>query len=177
MGSFKKYVHSKLQIFNLLSPCSSLFILHAGCLWIFEWKTEDWKGRKELFFGKLNIKDDIGFTQIYIYDNNNKNIFTCSYIREVLKNVYVFFIKLLATAKQLIRRNSTCCLKNQAIFHRVSIEKGLTPPLPLFVFIHSLRTSLHLHNKPFIKNSSLEEIEGVKDNASTFMHLNIKTNK
>ena len=176
-GVIQKVCSLKTSNFQPFSPCSSLFILHAGCLWIFEWKTEDWKGRKELFFGKLNIKDDIGFTQIYIYDNNNKNIFTCSYIREVLKNVYVFFIKLLATAKQLIRRNSTCCLKNQAIFHRVSIEKGLTPPLPLFVFIHSLRTSLHLHNKPFIKNSSLEEIEGVKDNASTFMHLNIKTNK
>ena len=69
-------------------------------------------------------------------------IFTCWYIKKVLKNVYTFLIKLLATAKQLIRRNSICCLKNQAIFHRVSIEVGLTPPLPLFVFICSLRTPL-----------------------------------
>ena len=72
-------------------------------------------------------------------------IFTCWYIKKVLKNVYAFFIKLLATAKQLIRRNSICCLKNQAIFHRVSIEmfeRGLTPPLPLFVFIRSLRSPL-----------------------------------
>ena len=69
-------------------------------------------------------------------------IFTCSYIKKVLKNVYVFFIKLLATTKQLIRRNSICCLKNQAIFHRVSIEFGLTPLLRLFVFIRSLRTPL-----------------------------------
>ena len=57
------------------------------------------------------------------------------------KNVYAFFIKLLATAKQLIRRNSICCLENQAIFHRVCIGIGLTP-LPLFVFIRSLRTPL-----------------------------------
>ena len=42
-------------------PCSSLFILYAGCLWIFEWKIEEWKERKELFFGKLNIKDGNGF--------------------------------------------------------------------------------------------------------------------
>ena len=52
------------------------------------------------------------FTQIYIYDNNNKNIYMLIY----KKNVYAIFIKLLATAKQLIRRNSICCLKNQAIF-------------------------------------------------------------
>ena len=69
-------------------------------------------------------------------------IFTCRYKRKVLKNVYSFLIKLFnKTAKQLIRRNSICCLKNQAIFHRLSIEIGLTIPLPLFVFIRSLRTS------------------------------------
>ena len=91
------------------------------------------------------------------------------------KKVYAFLIKLSATTKQLIRRNSICCLKNQAIFHRVSIEIGLTPPLPLFVFIRLLRTSFH--NKPFIEKGLLEEMEGVNDNASAFMHLNIKTNK
>ena len=71
-------------------------------------------------------------------------IFTCWYIKKVLKNVYAFSIKRLAAAKQLIRRNSICCLKNQAIFHRVNIEIGLTPPLPLFVFILSLRNPLPL---------------------------------
>ena len=111
------------------------------------------------------------FTQIYIYDNN-KNIYMLIY-----KNVYAFFIKLLATAKQLIRRNSICCLKNQAIFHRVSTEIGLTPLLTLFVLIRSLRTPSLLHNKPFIKKGFLEEIEGVNGNASAFIHLNIKINK
>ena len=81
------------------------------------------------------------FTQIYIYDNINKNIYMSIYIKKI-KNVYPFLIKLLATAKQLIRRNSICCLKNQAIFHRVSIEIVLTPPLPLFASIRSLRTPL-----------------------------------
>ena len=30
--------------------------------------------------------------------------------------------------------------------------------------------------KPFIKNGLLEEMEGVNDNTSAFMHLNIKIN-
>ena len=42
------------------------------------------------------------FTQIYIYDNNNKNIYMLIY-KKSLKNVSTFLIKLLATAKQLIR--------------------------------------------------------------------------
>ena len=92
---------------------------------------------------------------------------------------FAFLIKLLATAKQLIKRNFICCLKNQATFYSVSIEIGLTPPLPLFVFIRSLRapSPSPLHNKPFIKKSLLEEMEGVNDNASAFTHINIKTNK
>ena len=81
------------------------------------------------------------FTRIDIYGNNDKNIFILIY-KKSLKNVYAILIKPLATAKQFIRSNSICCLKNQAIFHRVSIEIGLTPPLPLFVFIRSLRTPL-----------------------------------
>ena len=80
------------------------------------------------------------FTPICIYDNN-KSIYMLIY-KKNLKNVYAFLKKLLATAKQLIRSNSICCLKNQAIFHRVSIVIGLNPPLPLFVFIRSLRTPL-----------------------------------
>ena len=93
------------------------------------------------------------------------------------KNVYAYLIKLLATAKKLIRRSSICCLKNQAIFHRVSIEIRLAPPLPLFVFSRSLRTPSLLYNKPFLKKGLLEEMERVNDNASAFIHLNIKTNK
>ena len=52
----------------------------------------------------------------------------------------------------------------------------LTPP-PLFVFICSLRTPFPLHNKPFIKKGLLEDMEGVNDNASAFIHLKIKANK
>ena len=47
-----------------------------------------------------------------------------------------------------------------------------------FVCFHSLFKDPSLfHNKPFIKKGLLEEIEGVNDNASAFMHLNIKINK
>ena len=46
----------------------------------------------------------------------------------IVKNVYAFLIKLLATAKQLIRTNSICCLKNEAIFHRASID-SFPPPV------------------------------------------------
>ena len=112
------------------------------------------------------------FLHRYVYDNNN-NTDMFMYIKKSLR----LLIKLSATTKQLIRRNSICCLKNQAIFHRVSIEIGLTPPLHLFVFIRFLRTPCTLRNKPFIKKGSLEEMEGVNDNASAFMHLNVKANK
>ena len=55
--------------------------------------------------------------------------------------------KLLATAKQLIRKNSVCCLKNQAtLFHRASMQIGLTPS-PLFVFIHFFNDLSPLHDK------------------------------
>ena len=56
---------------------------------------------------------------------------------------YFTYIKLSATTKQLIRRNSICCLKNLAIFFlRINIEIGLISPLPLFVFTLSLSIPL-----------------------------------
>ena len=63
-------------------------------------------------------------------------------------------------------------------FHRVSIEIDPSPALPPVCF-HSLFKDLPhpLHNKTFIKKGSLEEMEEVNDNASAFMHLNIKANK
>ena len=115
------------------------------------------------------------FLHRYVYDNNN-NTDMFMYIKKSLR----LLIKLSATTKQLIRRNSICCLKNQAIFfHRVSIEIGLAPPLPSPVCFHSLFKDFlfPLHYKTFIKKGSLEEMEGVNDNASAFMHLNIKANK
>ena len=71
--------------------------------------------------------------------------------------------------------------KSGNFFHRVSIEIGLTPPLPSPppVCFHSLFKDfpLPLHNKPFIDKGSLEEMERVHDNTSAFMHLKINANK
>ena len=68
--------------------------------------------------------------------------------------------------------------KSGNIFHRVSIEIDLTPSLPLFVFIRSLRTLLSPSTtNPLLRKRSLEEMERVNDNASAFMHVNIKANK
>ena len=75
------------------------------------------------------------FTQKYIYDNNNKNIYMLIY-KKSLKNVYTLLIKVLATAKQLIRRNSICCLKNQAIFQSEHSDRFDSFPPP--VCFHSL---------------------------------------
>ena len=57
--------------------------------------------------------------------------------------------KLLATAKQLIRKNSICCLKNQAnFFHRVNVQIGLAPS-PLFVFRSLFKDPPSTTNVPF----------------------------
>ena len=59
---------------------------------------------------------------------NKKNAFIC-WTR--LKTA-----KLLATAKQLMRKNSICCLNNQVIFfHKANVQISLATPLPcLFLF-------------------------------------------
>ena len=106
-----------------------------------------------------------------MYDNNNN-----TYMLIYIKKIYAFLIKLSVTTKQFIRSNSICSLNNLAIFfYRVNIEIVLIPPLPLFVFIRSLRTLLN--NKPFIKMGTLKEMDGVNYNASAFRHLNLKAKK
>ena len=142
LRSFKKYVHSKLQLFDLhplVHPC----LFYMQDTYEFFWK-KNWGLKREKiikFFCRLNIKDgNVFYTDIYIYiyiyiyDNNNN-----TYMFIYIKKVYAFLIKLSATTKQLIRRNSISCLKNLAIFFRVNIEIGLTPPIPMFVFIRFLR--------------------------------------
>ena len=129
------------QNFKFSTCCPMFTPVHFSCkmfMNFFEWKIEVWKERKEWFFCKLNIKDGNFFLHryiyiyiyIYIYDNNNKNIYLFIYIKKKFKkNVCAVLIKLSATTKQLITRNSICCLKNHAFFfHRVSIETGLIPP-------------------------------------------------
>ena len=67
---------------------------------------------------------------MYIYDDNNNNLHVHKKMLSEKKIVYAVSFKkntftcwtkvktktLLVTAKQLIRKNSICCLKNQTIF-------------------------------------------------------------
>ena len=78
------------------------------------------------------------FTQIYIYDNNNKNIYMLIYKKSLKKCLRLFhktFSNFQATSKSDNFSQS---------------ERGLTPPLPLIFFICSLRTpSLSTTNSGF----------------------------
>ena len=69
-------------------------------------------------------------------------ILTCSYIKKSLKKCLCCFNKTFSNY-QLIRRNSICSSKNQAIFLQTVHRERLnpSPPLALFVFICSLRIS------------------------------------
>ena len=84
LGSFKKYVHSKLQIFDLLPlvhPCS--FYMQDAYEFLNE-KLRSEKREKNYFFCKLNIKDgNVFYTDIYTI--TTIKIFTCSYIKKSLK--------------------------------------------------------------------------------------------
>ena len=88
------------------------------------------------------------FTQIYIYDNNNKNIYILKYKKSLL---YLLFEK---SGKNIDRFGSSA---PPVCFH--SLFKDPTPP--------STTNSL-------LKRGCCK---GVNYNASAFMQLNIKTNK
>ena len=117
----------------------------------------------------------ISFKQIYIYDNS-KNIYILIYKKSLKKCLRLFnktFSNCQATYQKelyLLFEKSGNFLKSE---HRDRFESSPPP-----VCFHSLFKDppSPLHNNPFIKKGLLEEIEGVNDNASEFMHLNIKTN-
>ena len=92
-------------MFNLLPfvhPCS--FYMQDAYEFLNE-KLRNEKREENCFFCKLNIKDgNVFYTDMYTI--TTIKIFTCSDIRKSFKNVYAFLIKLSATTKQLIRRNS-----------------------------------------------------------------------
>ena len=157
-GVIQKYVHSKLQIFDLLPlvhPCS-FYMLDAHEFLNEKLRSE--KREKNFFFCKL------------IYTITTIKIFTCSYVKSLKKCLRLF--NKTFNNYQATYQKELCLLFETSgnFFHRVSIEigLGLTPLLPLFVFIC---------NKSFIKKGSFEEMNRVNDNASAFMHLNIKENK
>ena len=159
-GVIQKVSLLKISKFWHAPPCSSLFILHAGCLGIFEWKIGVWKERKELFFCKLKIKaDHVFYRDIYAITTFS------NYQATYLKELYFLFAKL------------------DDFFQRVSIEIHLSPRLLVIVFNRSLSTlspSISiplLCSKPFIKMVSLDKVEGVTDNSGAFFYLKIKASK
>ena len=139
---------------RLWGHSKNMFILHAGCLWIFEWKIEEWKERKELFFCKLNIKDgNVFYTDIYTI--TTIKIFTCSYIKKSLKKCLRRFNETFSNYQATYQKKLYLLFEKSAnFFHRVSTEIGLTlPSLPPVCF-HSLFKDLPLpvHNKSFLKS-------------------------
>ena len=77
------------------------------------------------------------FTQIYIYDNNNKNIYMLIYKKKFKKMYTPFWLKILATAKQLFRKNSYLLFEKPGIFsHSERRDRFDSYPPP--VCFHSL---------------------------------------
>ena len=116
-------------------------------------------------------------TQIYIYDSNNKNIYVSIY-KKSSKKCLLLFNKTFSNSQATYQREFYLLFEKSADFSQ-SERRDWFDFSPPPVGFHSLfkDPSSPLHNKPFIKNGLLEEMEGVNDNASAFMHLNIKTNK
>ena len=145
----------KISNYPPAPPCSSLSILYAVCLWIFEWKIEECKERKELFFCKLNTKDgNVFYRYIYIEREREERERQRDRgrQREIERYIWQFF-------------------------SQGEHRDRLNPSAPPVCFHLLFKEPLPLHNKPFIKKRSLKEMKGVNDDASAFMHLNIKANK
>ena len=158
-----------LTCFPHIHPCS--FYMEDPYKFLNE-KLRSEKGKKELHFCKLSIIDDNVF-YADIDDNNNKNIYMLIYTTS-LKKCLRLINKALSNWKATYQKELYLLFEYQAIFQSAHRDRFDSSP-PLFVFIRFLRTPSPLHSKPFIKKGLLEEMERVNDNASAFMHLNIRT--
>ena len=141
----------KTSNFRLAPPCSSLFILHVGCLWIFLNEKLRSEKREKIFFCKLNIKDgNVAYTDIYTI--TTIKLFTCSYIKKSLRKCLRRFNKTFSNYQATIRRNYLLFEKLGNFFSQSEHRDRLNPSPPLFVFIHSLRTSFSPSTtKPLLK--------------------------
>ena len=134
-----------IQNFKFLtcSPLLSLLILHAGCLLIF--LNEKLRSEKrEFFFCKLNIKDGNVFYKIYRHDNSTKNIYMFIYKKRLKKCLYRFN-KIFSNYQATYQKELYLLFEKSSIFFSQSEQRDKlnpSPPLPLFAFISSLRTSL-----------------------------------
>ena len=81
------------------------------------------------------------FTQIYVYDKSNKNIYMLIYKKSLNKCLRLFH-KTFSNCQATYQKELYLLFEKSGNFHRVSIEIGLTPSLPLSVFTRSLRTPL-----------------------------------
>ena len=129
MGSFKKYVCSRLPIFDPYFPCSSpsLEFLNGKLVSVFV----NSKGKLWMFFTVVYIMTIKVFTysskkvkwKKIVYDFLIKKIFiSCTRLKTE---------KLLANPKQVIRKNSVCCLKNQEFFSQRECTDSLDLPPPV----------------------------------------------
>ena len=111
------------------------------------------------------------FTQIYIYDNNNKNIYMLIY-KKSLKKCPRLFNKTFSNYQAIYQKELYLLFEKSGNFSQIKhIDRFDSCPPP--VCFHSLFKEAH--SKSFLKQGLLEEMEGVNNDASAFMHLNIKT--
>ena len=135
-------------------------------------KLRSGNGEKNFFF----VKDDNVFTQIYIYDNNNKNIYMLIY-KKSLKKCLRLFHKTFSNCQATYQKELYLLFEKSGNFSQSEHRDRFDCTLSLFVFICSLRTPSPLHNKPFIKKGLLEEMEGVNDNGCQCIHVSKYKNK
>ena len=127
--------------------CSPLFIpVHFIFRMLINFWMKNWgvKREKIIVFCKLTIKDgSVFYTDIYIYNYNNKIIYMFIYNKSLKKCLRLFNKTFSNYQAAYLMEFYLLFEKSGNFFHTVSIEIGLTPPLPLlFVFIRSLRTPL-----------------------------------
>ena len=129
----------------------------------FQMRKRGVKREKRINFCKVNMQDHC-FSHTYIY-MDNKNIYKfiknvqweklCLHLFNKKISLYICWTrlkttKLFATAKQLIRKNSVCCLKNQVIFFSQSAQTDwLDHPLPLFCFCSLFKDPLSPPQRPY----------------------------
>ena len=98
-----------------------------------------------MFLCKLNIKDgNVFYTDIYIYTITTRKICTCSYIKKSLKKCLRRFNKRFSNYQATYLKELYLLFKKSGNLFQSEHRDRLnpSPPLSLFAFIRSLRTSV-----------------------------------
>ena len=126
------------------------------------------KREKNYFFANSTQKMAMFFTDIYIY----------IYIyKERERQIYIYREREERERQRDRERQRAIERYIWQFFSQGEHRDRLNPSAPPVCFHLLFKEPLPLHNKPFIKKRSLKEMKGVNDDASAFMHLNIKANK